>query len=82
MQDIRITNERDGDSDYALFERSGGCVWTAGSFVVDGEATFTGCDITGQGESSAGFGGAVYVGVTGSVSFNQGVTISETFITD
>ncbi|CAM9722273.1 unnamed protein product, partial [Ectocarpus sp. 12 AP-2014] len=82
MEDIRIINERDEDSDFASFVRSGGCVWTAGSFIVDGEATFTRCDITGAGESPPGPGGAIYVGATGSVSFNQGVTISETSITD
>ncbi|CAM9616747.1 unnamed protein product [Ectocarpus fasciculatus] len=82
MQDIRIINERDDDSDFASFVRSGGCVWTAGSFIVDGEATFTRCDITGAGESPPGPGGAIYVDPTGSVSFNQGVMISETFITD
>ncbi|CAN0104480.1 unnamed protein product [Ectocarpus fasciculatus] len=82
MQDIIIINERDEDSDFASFVRSGGCVWTAGSFIVDGEATFTGCDITGEGESPPGPGGAIYVGPTGSVSFNQGVTITDTYITD
>ncbi|CAM9303396.1 unnamed protein product [Ectocarpus sp. 13 AM-2016] len=82
MRDVVIINERDEDSDFASFVRSGGCVWTAGYFRVDGEATFTGCDIIGAGESPPGPGGAVYVGETGSVLFNEGVTITETSITD
>lgn len=82
MRDVRITNERDEDSDNASFVRFGGCVWTAGCFQVDGETTFTGCAIVGAGESPPGSGGAVFVDETGSVLFNQGVAISETFITN
>lgn len=82
MRDVSIINERDEDSDFASFVRSGGCVWTNGYFRVDGEAVLTRCDITGAGESPPGPGGAVYVGEMGSVLFNGGVTITETFITD
>ncbi|CBJ33083.1 hypothetical protein Esi_0417_0002 [Ectocarpus siliculosus] len=82
IRDVRITNERDGDSDNAVFVRDGGCVWTAGFFRVDGEATFTSCAIIGTGESPPGSGGAVFVDATGSVLFNQGVAISDTFITN
>ncbi|CAN0095466.1 unnamed protein product [Ectocarpus fasciculatus] len=82
MRDVRITNERDGDSDSAVFVRFGGCVWTAGYFRVDGDATFTSCAIIGAGESPPGSGGAVFVDETGSVLFNQGVAISDTFITN
>ncbi|CAM9653222.1 unnamed protein product [Pylaiella littoralis] len=82
MRDVGITNERDEDSDFASFVRSGGCVWTNGYFRVDGAATFTGCEIVGAGESPPGPGGAIYVGEKGSVLFNDGVTITETSITD
>ncbi|CAM9720418.1 unnamed protein product, partial [Ectocarpus fasciculatus] len=82
MQDVGIINETDEDSDYTSYQRSGGCVWTAGTFTVDGDATFTGCESVGAGESAPGPGGAIFVGETGSVSFNQGVTITETSITD
>ncbi|CAN0180140.1 unnamed protein product [Ectocarpus fasciculatus] len=82
MRDVRIANEVDGDSDNAAFVRFGGCVWTAGYFRVDGDATFTSCAIIGAGESPPGSGGAVFVGETGSVLFNQGVAISDTFITN
>eukprot|EP00903_Cladosiphon_okamuranus_P009302 g8874.t1 len=82
MSDVSIINERDGDSDFAIFVRSGGCVWTNGHFRVDGDAIFTHCDITGAGESPPGPGGAIYVGETGSVLFNGQVSIAETYITD
>ncbi|CAN0127771.1 unnamed protein product [Scytosiphon promiscuus] len=82
MMDVGITNVRDDDSDFSSFVRSGGCVWTAGYFRVDGTARFDRCEISGAGESTPGPGGAVYVGETGSVLFNGGVDIFETSITD
>lgn len=82
MRDVKIINERDEDSDYASFVRSGGCVWTNGYFRIDGAAVLTRCDITGAGESPPGPGGAVYVGEEGSVLFNGGVAVTETRITD
>lgn len=82
MRDVSIINERDEDSDFSSFVRSGGCVWTNGYFRVDGDAVFTRCDITGAGESPPGPGGGVYVGEMGSVLFGGQVSFTETSITD
>ncbi|CAN0174909.1 unnamed protein product [Ectocarpus sp. 12 AP-2014] len=78
----RPHHQRDLDADNAVFVRDGGCVWTAGFFQVDGEASFTSCAIIGAGESPTGSGGAVFMDVIGSVLFNQGDAISDTFITN
>lgn len=82
MRDVGIINETDEDSDYVSYQRSGDCVWTAGTFTVNRDATFTGCESVGAGESAPGPEGAIFVGETGSVSFSEGVTIMETSITD
>ncbi|CAM9938330.1 unnamed protein product, partial [Ectocarpus sp. 4 AP-2014] len=82
MRDVGIINETDEDSDFASYQRSGGCVWTAATFTVNGDVTFTGCESVGTGESAPGPGGATFVGETGSVSFSEGVTTMKTSITD
>ncbi|CAN0232419.1 unnamed protein product, partial [Ectocarpus sp. 6 AP-2014] len=82
MRDVGIINETDEDSDYASYQHSGGCVWTAGTSTGNGDATFTGCESVGAGENAPGPGGAIFVSETGSVSFSEGVTIMGTSITD
>ena len=64
MSDFGVQTLPDEGSDYASYLLSGGCVYTSGYFRVDGEATFTKCDVRG------GVGGALYVGEQGSVLFN------------
>ncbi|CAM9289602.1 unnamed protein product, partial [Laminaria digitata] len=58
------------------------CVYTDGYFRVDGEASFTRCEVGGGGESPPGPGGALYVGEKGSVLFNDKLQISEVSIID
>ncbi|CAM9549014.1 unnamed protein product [Ectocarpus sp. 12 AP-2014] len=82
MRDVGIINETDEDSDHASYQRTGGCVWTAGTFTVNGDATLTGCESVGAGGRAPGPGGAVFVGETGSVSFSEGAMTMETSITD
>ncbi|CAM9498316.1 unnamed protein product, partial [Ectocarpus sp. 13 AM-2016] len=82
MRDVGVINETDEHSDYASYHRSGGCMWTAGTFAINGDATFTSCESVGAGESAPGPGGAVFVGETGSASFSEGVTTMETSITN
>ncbi|CAN0546314.1 unnamed protein product, partial [Laminaria digitata] len=82
MTDVGVTSVTDESSDFASIQRSGGCVYTDGSFTVDGHATFTHCDVTGGGESPPGPGGALYVGTSGSVLFNDELEISGVFLTD
>ena len=52
-----------------------------GYFVVEGEASFVRCEVSGGGESSPGPGGVIYVGPTGSVLFDT-VYMSEVSIID
>ena len=82
MTDIGVLSVTDESSDFASYELSGGCVYTDGYLRVDGEATFTRCDVTGGGESSPGPGGALYVGSQGSVLFNGALKISDVTIRD
>ena len=49
---------------------------------MDGEASFTNCEVTGAGESPPGPGGALYVGEEGSVRFNGELAIKYVSITD
>ena len=82
MTNVGVHSVTDESSDYASYERSGGCVYTDGYFRVDGAATFTNCEVAGGGESSPGPGGALYVGEQGSVLFNGALGISGVSITD
>ncbi|CAM9624366.1 unnamed protein product, partial [Laminaria digitata] len=82
MTDVGVRSVPEAGSDFASYELSGGCVYTDGYFRVDGEATFTSCEVTGGGESSPGPGGALYVGEKGSVLFNGDLEISDVSITD
>lgn len=82
MTDVSVVSVTDESSDFASYERSGGCVYTNGYFRVDGAAVFTHCDVVGGGESSPGPGGALYVGEQGSVLFNGALQISDVSITD
>lgn len=82
MTDVGVRSVTDESSDFASYQLSGGCVYTDGYFRVDGEATFTRCEVGGGGESSPGPGGALYVGPHGSVLFNGGVEMSEVSILD
>lgn len=81
MVDYGIRSDND-DGDYSTYVLSGGCVYTDGYFRVDGEATFTNCEVTGGGESPPGPGGALYVGASGSVLFNGELEISDVSIID
>lgn len=71
MVDFGVRPVLEDGSDYASYVLSGGCVYTDGYFRVDGVATFNNCDVRD------GPGGAVYVGVEGSVLFNGGLDVSE-----
>ncbi|CAM9533193.1 unnamed protein product [Ectocarpus sp. 8 AP-2014] len=51
MRDVGIINEPDEDSDYASYQHSGGCVWTAGTFTVNGDATLCGRERPGSRRS-------------------------------
>ena len=82
MTDVGVRSVTDESSDFASYELSGGCVYTDGYFRVDGDATFTSCEVTGGGESSPGPGGAIYVGEEGSVLFNGAVEMSSISIID
>ena len=82
MDDVSIISAREEDSDSAVRILSGGCVYTDGFFRVDGEASFTNCEVTGAGESPPGPGGALYVGEEGSVRFNGELAIKYVSITD
>ena len=82
MTDVGVRSVTDESSDFASYQLRGGCVFTDGYFRVDGEATFTRCEVGGGGESSPGPGGALYVGPQGSVLFNGGVEMSEVSILD
>ncbi|CAM9864234.1 unnamed protein product [Ectocarpus sp. 12 AP-2014] len=82
MRDVGIINETDEDSDHTSYQRTGGCVWTTGTFTVNGDATLTGCESVGAGGRAPGPGGAVFVGETGSVSLSEGAMTMETSITD
>ena len=81
MTDVGVRSVPEEGSDFAD-ERTGGCVYTDGYFRVDGEATFTHCDVTGGGEGSPGPGGALFVGERGSVLFNGALEISDVSIRD
>ena len=82
MTDVGVRSVVEEGTDFAVDQLSGGCVYTDGYFRVDGEATFTRCEVGGGGESSPGPGGALYVGEQGSVLFNGGVKMSEVSIID
>ena len=71
MVDFGVRSVPEEGSDYASYFRSGGCVYTDGYFRVDGEATFTNCDVRG------GPGGGLFVGGKGSVLFNGGLDMSD-----
>ncbi|CAM9617521.1 unnamed protein product [Ascophyllum nodosum] len=72
----------DRDSDFTNDAWDGGCLWNNGTFIVDGVTTFEACFITGGGESSPGKGGAVFNDVNGYISFDGGVNIKDTHLTD
>ena len=82
MTNVGVRSVTDESSDFASYERSGGCVYTDGYLRVDGAAVFTNCDVVGGGESSPGPGGALYVGEQGSVLFNGALGISDVSIID
>ncbi|CAN0473038.1 unnamed protein product, partial [Hapterophycus canaliculatus] len=58
------------------------CVYVDGYFRVDGEALFDRCENSGGGESPPGPAGVLYVGATGSVLFNDEVTMRAVSIRD
>lgn len=82
MTDVGVKSVTDEGSDYASVTRSGGCVYTDGALRVDGDTTFTRCEVAGGGESSPGPGGGIYVGKEGSVELNGAVEMSSISITD
>lgn len=74
MVDFGVRAVLEDGSDYASYVRSGGCVYTDGYFRVDGLATFNNCDVRD------GPGGALYVGIEGSVLFKGGLDMSDVSI--
>lgn len=54
---------------------------TQGYFRVGGYAEFHSCDNQGGGESPPGRGGAIFNAANGSILFEGGVLIEDTFIT-
>ena len=82
MTDISVVSVPEESADSASYTLSGGCVYTDGYFRVDGEATFTRCNVSGGGEASPGPGGALYVGEEGSVLFQGPLEITDVSIRD
>lgn len=82
MDDVSVLSVPEEDSDFAQYVLNGGCVYNNGYFRVDGDATFTKCEVTGGGESPPGDGGVLYVGQTGSVLFNGELEMKFVSITD
>ncbi|CAN0208451.1 unnamed protein product, partial [Laminaria digitata] len=82
MTDVGVRSVPEESSEFASYELRGGCVYTDGYFRVDGEATFTSCEVAGGGESSPRPGGALYVGEEGSVLFHSAFDISDVSIID
>ncbi|CAN0014154.1 unnamed protein product [Scytosiphon promiscuus] len=81
MADVGVRSLTFGE-DFASYQRTAGCVYVDGYFVVDGDALFERSENSGGGESPPGPAGVMYVGETGSVLFNGEVTMREVSIID
>lgn len=77
---IGVRSQTEFDSDFPNHQNSGGVIFNAGKFVVEGMATFDHCENSGGGEGSPGPGGCVYN--EGKMLFKSGVEMEHVSILD